>query len=140
MPTAIATTIAVPAAAQLACTPVLVLAFGQLTPYAIPANLLAAPAVVPATVAGVVCAVAASFNVAMAVPLAWLGAMPTAWIALTARVLASLPAAGLPWPGGWRSDLAVSLLVLAAVRRNRRRDDRPHRAILSRLRADRPRG
>ena len=48
MPWPMAAAIAVPAAAQLACTPILVAAFGQLTPLAVPANLLAAPAVAPA--------------------------------------------------------------------------------------------
>jgi competence protein ComEC len=109
LPRAVAVTIAVPAAAQLACTPVLVLAFGQLTPYAIPANLLAAPAVVPATVLGVVCAGVATVYGPAAVPIAWMAALPTAAIAVVARSLASLPGAGLRWSGA----AAVALLVLA---------------------------
>ncbi|HEX4814326.1 MAG TPA: ComEC/Rec2 family competence protein, partial [Nonomuraea sp.] len=44
--------VAVPAAAQVAVTPVLVLMSGQLTPVAVLANLLAAPAVAPATLLG----------------------------------------------------------------------------------------
>lgn len=111
VPRAVAVTIAVPAAAQLACTPVLVLAFGQLTPYAIPANLLAAPAVVPATVLGVVCAAAATVYGPAGVPVAWMAALPTAAIAVVARMLSSLPGAGLTWSGG----VALVLLAMAAA-------------------------
>jgi competence protein ComEC len=115
MPTWLATVIAVPAAAQLACTPILVLVFGQLTPYAIPANLLAAVAVPVATVLGVVAAVVASASVTTAIPIAWLGALPTTWIALVARAMAALPAADLTWPGGTTADLAVTVLLLVVA-------------------------
>jgi competence protein ComEC len=115
MPMWLATVIAVPAAAQLACTPILVVAFGQLTPYAVPANLLAAVAVPAATVVGVVCAVVASGSVTAAVPLAWLGALPTMAIALVARAMAALPAAALRWPGGVTADLTVTLVAVLLV-------------------------
>jgi competence protein ComEC len=121
MPTWLATVIAVPAAAQLACTPILVLAFGQLTPYAIPANLLAAIAVPLATVIGVVGAVVASASVTAAVPIGWLAALPTMWIAFVARGMAALPAADLSWPGGMTADTAALLAgVLLAAPRLRR--------------------
>jgi competence protein ComEC len=121
MPTWLATVIAVPAAAQLACTPILVLAFGQLTPYAIPANLLAAIAVPLATVIGVVGAVVASASVTAAVPIGWLAALPTMWIAFVARGMAALPAADLSWPGGMTTDTAALLAgVLLAAPRLRR--------------------
>jgi competence protein ComEC len=121
VPRTLAVTIAVPAAAQLACTPVLVLAFGQLTPYAIPANLLAAPAVVPATVLGVLCAVLATVSGPLAVPVAWLAALPTAAIASVARVLSSLPGAGLRWSTGPAVISLVAVAVVVAQRRWRRR-------------------
>jgi competence protein ComEC len=134
MPRALAVTIAVPAAAQLACTPVLVLAFGQLTPYAIPANLLAVPAVVPATVLGVVSAVLATGWVPLAVPVAWLAALPTAAIVLVARSLSSLPGAGLRWPGGPVAMLLVTVVAVFGWLAYRRRlgadDRRTRRAIL----------
>jgi competence protein ComEC len=132
LPVAVAATIAVPAAAQLACTPVLLLAFGQLTPYAVPANLLAAPAVVPATVFGVVCAVVATICEPLAVPTAWLAALPTAAIGVVARVLSSLPGAALRWPGGAVSDGALAAVVaLAVLVRGRPRVGERVRAILS---------
>lgn len=131
MPRAVAVTIAVPAAAQLACTPVLVVAFGQLTPYAIPANLLAAPAVVPATVLGVVCAVLATLCRPLAVPVAWFAALPTGVIAIVARALSGLPGAGLRWPGGPAAVLVVTAAAtIGWLARRRRRGPSGHRAIL----------
>jgi competence protein ComEC len=100
LPETLAAMIAVPAAAQIACTPVLVLAFGQLTPYAVLANLLAAPVVPLATVLGVICAVVATMWAPPAVVIAWAAAVPAAVVAVVARLLAGLPGAGLPWPGG----------------------------------------
>lgn len=133
LPTPLATMIAVPAAAQLSCTPVLVLAFGQLTPYAIPANLLAAPAVVPATVLGVVCAVLATASRPVAVAVAWLAAVPTAVIPIVARTLAGLPGAGLHWPGGVIGELVVGVVVVVvAVVQRRRAEQVGMRAILGR--------
>jgi competence protein ComEC len=112
MPRSVAAAVAVPAAAQLACTPVIVAAFGQLTPLAVPANLLAAPAVAPATLLGIGCALIAVVGPAFAAALAQLAGMPAAWLALVARTLAGLPGAGLRWPTGW---LGLALLVPAAV-------------------------
>ncbi len=124
LPRPVAVAIAVPAAAQIACTPVLVLVFGMLTPYAIPANLLAAPAVAPATVLGVLGAALATVCRPAAVPIAWLAAVPTEAIAVVARALAGLPGAGLRWPGGPAAALLATVAVVAvlAVRRRRSRE------------------
>jgi competence protein ComEC len=119
MPRPLAVAVAVPAAAQVACTPVLILAFGQLTPYAIPANLIAAPAVVPATVVGVVAAIVATLSVPAAAPLAMLGAAPTAVIAIVARELAALPGADLRWTRPTALGLLAAAALLLAIRRRR---------------------
>ncbi|HWA65159.1 MAG TPA: ComEC/Rec2 family competence protein [Mycobacteriales bacterium] len=95
MPRPVAVSLAVPAAAQLACTPVLLLAFGQLTPYAVAANLLAAPAVAPATVLGLAGAAVASASVPLARPVVWFAAVPTAAVAWTAHGFAALPGAAV---------------------------------------------
>ncbi|HET6816029.1 MAG TPA: ComEC/Rec2 family competence protein [Mycobacteriales bacterium] len=107
MPRPIAAAVAVPAAAQLACTPVIVAVFGQLTPYAVPANLLAAPAVAPATLAGIGCALAGVGWPGAAAVLAWAAGLPTAWLVIVARTFAGLPGAGLPWPTGMRGLLLL---------------------------------
>jgi competence protein ComEC len=127
MPQPVAAAIAVPAAAQLACTPVIVAVFGQLTPYAIPANLLAAPAVAPATLAGIGCALAGVALPGVAAVLAWVAGLPTAWLALVARCGAALPGSGVTWPTGGRGLLllalaggVVAVAVRIAIRRRRR--------------------
>ncbi|HVI35541.1 MAG TPA: ComEC/Rec2 family competence protein, partial [Gaiellales bacterium] len=111
MPRWLALAVAVPAAAQVACTPLLVLVFGQATPWAVPANLLAAPAVGPATVAGIFTAVVAAVSPAMGALLAWTAALPAAWLALVARSMAALPGASARWPAG---ATGVGLLALVA--------------------------
>jgi competence protein ComEC len=122
VPRPIATAIAVPAAAQIACTPVLVLVFGQLTPYAIPANLVAGVAVVPATVLGVATAAMATVSPVVASVVAWLAALPTGLIVAAARGFAALPGAGLSWSGWGAVCLVVpaAIGVAAAIRNSRR--------------------
>jgi len=115
MPRWLALAVAVPAAAQVACLPLLVLVFGQATPWAVPANLLAAPAVGPATVAGVVTAVVATISPAIASLLAWTAALPAAWLALVARSMAALPGASAQWPAGTAGAALLGLAAAAAL-------------------------
>jgi competence protein ComEC len=112
LPRPLAAALAVPAAAQLACTPVIVAAFGQLTPYAVLANLLAAPAVAPATLAGIACALVAVLSPSVAAVLARIAGLPAGWLATVARVLSRAPGAGLHAPAG-RGGVAL-LAALAA--------------------------
>lgn len=127
MPRPLAAAVAGPAAAQLACTPVIVAAFGQLTPLAVPANLLAAPAVAPATLLGLAAALVGLVAPPLAAALAWTAGLAAGWLALVARGLAAAPGAGLRWPTGWRGALLLGVvaglltIVVRAVRRRRRR-------------------
>jgi competence protein ComEC len=77
LPGWLADALAVPAAAQLACTPVVVALSGQVGLYAIPANLLAVPAVAPATLLGVVAALLAPVSTPLAQAAAWCAWLPT---------------------------------------------------------------
>jgi competence protein ComEC len=113
MPWPVAVAIAVPAAAQLACTPVLVAAFGQLTPLAVPANMLAAPAVAPATLAGIACALLATISTSAAVPLAHVAGLSAGWLAIVARTFAAIPGAGLRGPTGLTGVLLVGTIAVA---------------------------
>lgn len=113
-PRPLAIAIAVPFVAQLACTPVLVWVFGQLSPVAIPANVVAAPAVPPATIIGVACAITAVVAPPLAGAVAWLAAIPAGWLALVARTFAAIPGAGLTVPGAWRGEAIVFGLAAAA--------------------------
>jgi competence protein ComEC len=124
MPHPLAAAVAIPAAAQLACTPILVAAFGQLTPLAVPANLLAAPAVAPATLAGIACALLAVMSPGAAALPAQVAGLAAGWLAIVARTLSALPGAGLQGPSGF-SGIALVAGVGGAgwfvVRRLRRR-------------------
>jgi competence protein ComEC len=102
--------VAVPLAAQLACAPVVVLLDPSVSLYAVPANLLAAPALVPATVLGVLGALLAPWAPAVSLLLATCAGWATAWIALVAEVLADVPGARLPWLPG-----AAGAWLLAGV-------------------------
>jgi competence protein ComEC len=125
-PRPLAAALAVSASAQLACTPVIVAAFGQLCPLAVPANLLAAPAVAPATLAGIGMALLAAVVAGTAGRIAPLAAVPTAWLATVARTLAAVPGADARWPAGVHGRVllgvataVVTLLVVTARARRR---------------------
>ncbi|MFI6451154.1 ComEC/Rec2 family competence protein [Streptosporangium amethystogenes] len=110
MPRWAAEAIAVAAAAQAAVTPVLVLMSGQLAPVAIPANLLAGPAVAPATLLGFAVALVAPLHMGLAQLLVRPAGLATGWIIEVAGHTAGLPLGVLPWPGG-----VTGLLLLAAA-------------------------
>jgi competence protein ComEC len=110
MPRWAAEALAVPFAAQLACTPVIAAISGQVSLVAVVANLAVAAAVGPATVLGLVGGV-----VVLAVPPAgracgWLAGLCASWIITVATHLARLPTAALDWSPG-----AVSVGVLCLV-------------------------
>jgi competence protein ComEC len=132
MPRPLAAAVAVPAAAQLACTPVIVAAFGQLTPLAVPANLLAAPAVAPTTLLGLAAAVLGLVWPWAAETCAWLAGLPAGWLALVARALAAAPGAGLRAPSGLRGVALLAVAVAGAIVATRTL--RRRRAILDRCR------
>lgn len=119
LPRTVALSLAVPAAAQVAVTPTLVGLDPAVSLYALPANVLVAPAVAPATVVGLVAALVSVLHEpsagVLALPAVWSGA----WIALVARTTADLPAALLPWPDGPVGVVAAGgagLLVVVVAR------------------------
>src|SRR6478735_9323779 len=85
LPRAPAEALAVALAAQFVCAPVVVLLSGRVSLVAVPANLLAAPAVAPATVLGVLATVAHPLDATVARWLAGLASVPLWWIAQVAR-------------------------------------------------------
>lgn len=110
LPGPLAEAVAVPMAAQVACTPVVAAFTGQVSIVAVGANLLAGPAVGPATVLGLL---------AGALTLLWndvghlvghaAGAMVW-WIVTVAHQGARLPGASTAWDGG-----AAGIVVLVAI-------------------------
>jgi competence protein ComEC len=92
------------------CAPVVVLLQGSVSVVGVLANLVAAPLVAPATVAGVAAAVVAPVWPWGATVLCWVGAFPALGIAWTARTCATIPGGTMPWPDG-----APGALLLAAL-------------------------
>jgi len=115
LPGWLADALAVPAAAQLACGPVVVALAGTVGLLSVPVNLLAVPAVAPATVLGVAAALLAPVAMPLAQAAAWLAWLPTAWLVGIARVGADLPGAELPWPDGTGGALLLAVLSLVAL-------------------------
>jgi competence protein ComEC len=110
LPRWLAEAVAVPTAAQLACTPVVAGLSGQVSLVAVAANLLAAPAVGPATVLGLL---------AGCLGLVWpwagrqVGTLATwcvGWIVEVAQRGAALPTAAVDW-----GTSAGALVVLTAM-------------------------
>ncbi|MFF5263388.1 ComEC/Rec2 family competence protein [Actinomadura viridis] len=113
MPGPLADALAVAAAAQVAVAPVLVMLSGEVGVVAIAANLLAAPAVAPATLLGALAAVVALVTLPAARLLVWPAGLAVGWITGIARTAADLPYATIPWRGGGLG--AAGLIAAAAV-------------------------
>ncbi|MDI9884174.1 ComEC/Rec2 family competence protein [Streptomyces sp. HNM0645] len=110
VPGRVAEALAAAAAAQAVCAPVVVVFAERISLVAVPCNLLAEPAVAPATVLGFAALAAAPVSATAAELLARCAGWPAGWIAGVARAGAGLPGAQAEWPGGW-----WGALLLAAV-------------------------
>jgi competence protein ComEC len=111
-PRGAAEAIAVPAAAQVTCGPVVAGLSGSISLVAIPANLLAAVAIVPATILGVVAAALSPLWPAGAAAIAWLAAWPAWWLVSIARIAAGFPLGSLPFPSGTPGALLLTGLTI----------------------------
>ena len=107
--------IAIPFAAQAMCAPVVVLLQGSVSVVGVLANLLAAPLVAPATVAGVAAALVAPWWPWGATVLCWVGALPTQGIAWVARTCATVPGGTMPWPDGAPGAVLLAVVTAAVV-------------------------
>lgn len=107
--------VSVPLAAQVACTPVVTAISGQISLVAVLANLLAAPAVAPATVlglaGGLVGLVWTPLGQVVAAPAVW----SVSWIVVVAQRGAALPTAAVEWGTGPVALAAVTLLCVVVV-------------------------
>ena len=116
MPRWLAEAVAVPAAAQLACTPLVAAISGQVSLVAVGANLAVAPAVGPATVLGLSGGVLGLLWPALGRVAGTLATWCVAWIVTVARHGAQLPAAAVDWGAGPVSLVGLTLLcVVLAV-------------------------
>ncbi len=114
-PAGMAEAVAVPAAAQVACGPVIAGLAGTVSLVAIPANLLVVPAIAPATLLGVTAAVISPVWPAGAEFAAWLAHWPAQWLVLVATYGARIPAGAVPWPGGVTGALLLAVITVALL-------------------------
>ncbi|WP_160159460.1 ComEC/Rec2 family competence protein [Actinomyces culturomici] len=110
----------VPTWCSVLAAPILLLVDPRLPVYAIPANLLAAPAVAPATLLGLAAALLAPVLPGAAVHVASWAQIPTAWIAAVAEGFAGLPGARMETRAEWIGALALVLVALLRRRIRRR--------------------
>ncbi|WP_328321391.1 ComEC/Rec2 family competence protein [Kribbella sp. NBC_00382] len=115
MPMRLAEALSCPLAAQLACTPIVAWLSGQVSMVAVAANLLAGPAVGPATILGFGAAGIALLSVDLAHLLGWLAGWPARWIILVAEKGADLPGASSSWPATVIGIAVLTLLCIALV-------------------------
>ena len=101
---------AVTLAAQIATLPLLVAMGAPVGWVAVPANLLAMPAVPVVTILGLLAAVVAPVLPVLAEILTFAASWPAAWIARVAEIGSEVPLGQIPWPSGW---LGVALLAVS---------------------------
>ncbi len=116
--------LAVPAAAFLVTAPLVAGLSGQVGLVTVLANLLAVPAVAPATVLGVLAAVLSPLGAPVARACTWAAGPFTSWLVAVADRSAAVPGGVVPWPDGVPGALLltavlVGLLLLARSRRFR---------------------
>ena len=108
----LATALALPVAAQLVCAPVILLLTPTVALYAVPANVLVAPAVAPATVLGLAAGCVAPWWAAARTSCRSGPGAACWWIGAVARVAAAAPGAQVAWLPGWAG---VALLTAAGA-------------------------
>jgi competence protein ComEC len=113
LPGWLADALAVPTAATLACAPLIASISGQISLASIPANLLAEPAVAPATILGVLAAALAPVSMGAAQFIARLAGIPCWWLVFVAHTFSRLPGAAVPWRDG--ASGAITLVVLGSA-------------------------
>jgi competence protein ComEC len=114
LPRWLAEAIAVPAAAQLACTPLVAALSGQVSLVAVAANLVVAPVVGPATVLGLLAGLVGLVSDVAGTLVGTAAAWCVAWIVTVARHGASLPGAAVDW-GTTPWSLVLLVAATAAV-------------------------
>jgi competence protein ComEC len=110
VPPGVAEAVVIPAAACLVTAPLVAGLSGQVSLVAVVANLLAAPAVAPATVLGVLAAVTSAVAPPLAQTCAWAAGPAVWWLVAVADRSAAVPGAVLDWPAG-----AAGAVLLVAV-------------------------
>ena len=122
MPLRVAQAVGIAVGAQLVVSPVLAAISGRIEPIAIVANVLAEPAVAPATVCGFIAAVVSPVSPWLASGFAAVASWCAQWICWVASTAVQVPGGTLAWPRGLVGGLCVALAMVTvlAVMRVRR--------------------
>lgn len=115
VPPGIAEALAVPAAAHVVTAPVVAGLSGQVSLVAILTNLLAAPAVAPATVLGVLAAALGGLQPAAAMVLVHLAGPAVSWLVGVGHRGAAVPGGVVQWPAGTLGALLLALIVIVVL-------------------------
>ena len=115
MPRWAAEALAVPFAAQLACTPLVAAVSEQVSLVAVVANLVVAVAVAPATVLGLVGGLLFLLVPPLGEACGWVAGGSAWWIITVATRLARLPTAAVDWSAGAFSLIVLCLLCLVVA-------------------------
>lgn len=117
MPSWLATALAVPAAAQVVCTPVVAAISGEVSLVAVAANLLAGPLVAPATVCGLLGGLGGLLWQPLGSLFGALAVWAASGIVAVARFSAGLALPSIGWGTGWLAlTVLTALCVLVALR------------------------
>ncbi len=128
MPQALALTLAIPLAAQLACQPVLVLLSPTVSFLGVPANLLAGPAAPIGTILGLIACLLMPVLPSLGFALAQIAWLPATWIAAVASTVAAMPGSSGPWVGGAIGAVLLAVATAAALWLLLRGSARRHRS------------
>jgi competence protein ComEC len=115
VPAGVAEAIAVPAAAHTVTAPVVAALSGHVSLVAVAANLLAAPAVAPATVLGVLAAAAAPIHDGAAELVVRLAGPAVQWLVAVGDRSAAVPGATVGWPGGAGGGLLLAAVIVVLI-------------------------
>jgi competence protein ComEC len=115
MPAWLAVAVAVPLSAQLMCGPLVVLIQPSFLTLSLAANIAVSPFVPIVTVAGTVALATCTWCPPVALLCTAVGGAAAQAVAGTARLLASLPGAALPWPDGLAGAGAMAVMSTVNV-------------------------
>lgn len=131
-PQPVALAVTIPAATQVAVTPLLAMFAGGISLVSIPVNLLATLAAAPVVVLSLAAAAAAAVWLPAGEWAARAAAVPARWLVWLAETGAAVPGGVLPWPTGvWWGILAGLVLAVAIGLLHVRRLRRPLLAVFA---------
>lgn len=114
-PRPLADAVAVSAAAGVVTAPLIAGLSGLVSLVSLPANLLAAPAVPPATALGVLAALVSPAAPWLADGLTWLAGWPVRWLVVVAERAAAVPDGATGWPAGTRGAVLLAVVLTGVV-------------------------